>query len=403
LIPAQEVHASVGARGIALQHLFDEAHRLDVLLPVQRRAQAEARDGVGDRGLRHTLALMLAADRVLGRGLARREVVVHRRAHGGQPQPVLAEAMEELDDERGLGAGRQRADAPFLVRARDVGVGLLSRRASGEQFFGQPAQVLDQRELQHARPRPELADRQRRDPLVVVQEAGELLAIETAVAVPDELDRDRVDPRLARVLARGQRRQRPRVGAREVAPDAADLRRDQMEVVEQPVRGRRHEPPGPHVIGQRAIRAAQHPDVVLEPRERVARAMAPVGIDRQAGGERERALFQPLDAQELVAQRPFDRRRAAPRQVCCPRLPNRVIQARLAAMADFPHSQSEHGRALAPLAGRRRSAEGRQYERTDQSRRGRRSVALPGVSFAGRDDDQQGRLGRRVLALQRLR
>jgi len=37
--------------------------------------------------------------------------------------------------------------------------------------------------------------------------------------------------------------------------------------------------------------------------------MAPVGIDGQAGRERERALFEPLDAQELVAQRLVRRRR----------------------------------------------------------------------------------------------
>jgi len=30
-----------------------------------------------------------------------------------------------------------------------------------------------------------------------------------------------------------------------------------------------------------------------------------IGIDREAGGERERAFFEPLDAQELVAQRLF--------------------------------------------------------------------------------------------------
>jgi hypothetical protein len=36
--------------------------------------------------------------------------------------------------------------------------------------------------------------------------------------------------------------------------------------------------------------------------------MARVGIDRQAGRERERALLEPRDAQELVAQRLLGRR-----------------------------------------------------------------------------------------------
>ena len=57
MIAAQKVHARVGARRIALQHLFDQADRLDVLLPVERRAQAQARDRVGDRDLRNALTL----------------------------------------------------------------------------------------------------------------------------------------------------------------------------------------------------------------------------------------------------------------------------------------------------------------------------------------------------------
>ena len=84
--------------GIALQHLLDEADRLDVLLPVERRAQAQARDGVGHRDLRHALALVLAANGLLGRRVPRREVVVHgdanRRQAAGRTRG------------RGAGAGR---------------------------------------------------------------------------------------------------------------------------------------------------------------------------------------------------------------------------------------------------------------------------------------------------------
>ena len=61
--------------------------------------------------------------------------------------------------------------------------------------------------------------------------------------------------------------------------------------------------PGAHVVGQRAVGGAQHADVVLEAREGVAGAVARIGIDGEAGGERQRALLEPLDAQELVAER----------------------------------------------------------------------------------------------------
>ena len=210
---------------------------------------------------------MLAADRFLRGRLPRRQVVVHRGANRRQPQAVLADAMQQLDDEGRVGAGRQRLDAARLVRARHVAVGGVPRGAGREQLFGEPAQVFDQRQLQHARPRPELADGQRRDALIAVQELDELLAIEPAVAVPDQLDGDGVDARLAGVLARRERGKRAGVRARQVPADAADLGGDQMEIVEQPVGGRPHELPGADVVGERAIRAAQHPDVVFEARE----------------------------------------------------------------------------------------------------------------------------------------
>ena len=62
-VAAQEVHPAVGAGGIALQHLLDQADRLDVLPPVDRRAEAQAGDRIGHRYLVGRLVLVLAADR----------------------------------------------------------------------------------------------------------------------------------------------------------------------------------------------------------------------------------------------------------------------------------------------------------------------------------------------------
>jgi hypothetical protein len=42
--------------------------------------------------------------------------------------------------------------------------------------------------------------------------------------------------------------------------------------------------------------------------------VARIGIDREVGGERQRALFQALDAQEIVAQRLVGRCRGSPPQ-----------------------------------------------------------------------------------------
>ena len=81
-------------------------------------------------------------------------------------------------------AGRRRRGAP---------------RAPSSISSARRLQVLDERQLQHARPRPQLADRQRRDALEAVEEAASSCwTIEAAVAVPDQLDGHRVDARVAR-------------------------------------------------------------------------------------------------------------------------------------------------------------------------------------------------------------
>ena len=66
LVPAQKVHAFVRACGIALQHPFNQADRLDVLPPIQRCAQTEAGHGVRHRDLGDALALVLAANALFG-------------------------------------------------------------------------------------------------------------------------------------------------------------------------------------------------------------------------------------------------------------------------------------------------------------------------------------------------
>ena len=91
--------------------------------------------------------------------------------------------------------------------------------------------------------------------------------------------------------------------------DVPDLRRHQVEVVEQPFRRGGDELPGPDIVGQRAVRVAQHAGVVVEAGKDVAGAAPRARVDGEARGERERALFQPLDAEQLVAKRLLRRAR----------------------------------------------------------------------------------------------
>ena len=97
-IAAEEVHPSVRAGGIALQDLLDQTHRLDILAPIDRGAQAQAGDGIGHRHLVGRLPLVLAANRRFRGRLLRREVLLDRRANRRQPKTVLADPMQELDD-----------------------------------------------------------------------------------------------------------------------------------------------------------------------------------------------------------------------------------------------------------------------------------------------------------------
>ena len=306
LVAAEEVHATVDTGRIAPQGVLDKAHALDVLAPVDLRTEPKAGDRIRDRHLRHALPLMLAADRLFGGHLLRPEVALDRLAQQRNLPPVLADAQEQLHDGRDVGLRRpgQRASR---VRVLQMVVGDQARAARDQNLVGEPTQVLDQRQRQHARPGPELADRQRRDALVGVQEQPELLPLEPAVAVAHQLDRHRVDPGAPALLARGERRQLPVVGPGQIAMDLGELRGDEMEVVEQPFRRRGDEPPGPHVGGERLVRVVEGAGVALQ--AWADAPGAPARIDREASGERERALVQPLGAEELVAERPFGRSR----------------------------------------------------------------------------------------------
>ena len=92
--------------------------------------------------------------------------------------------------------------------------------------------------------------------------------------------------------------------------DVPDLRRQEVEVVEQPFRRGGNRLAGADIVGQRSIRIAQHAGVVIEPGEDIPGAAPGVRVDGEARGEGQRALFQPLDAEQLVAKRLIRRRRA---------------------------------------------------------------------------------------------
>ena len=248
---------------------------------------------------------------------------------------------------------RRRPPVPRGVDLRDVAVGRAPRGARLERLLGQPAQVLDQRQPEHARPRPQLADGERRDRLVAVQEPHELLAVEPAVAVADQLHGHRVDARVAGALARRELGQLAVVAARQVLPHAADLGGDEVVVVEQPLRRR----------GDELARGARRRPSCGRPRAAPARCRRSAGtvargarrrrIDGEAGRQRLRSLLEPLDAEQLVAQGSSRGRRhdgAATRASCSPSARREDRRGRGGSHGRLSHASTRCGRPAAAAA-----------------------------------------------------
>ena len=271
LVTAEEVHAAVDARGIATQRALHEADALDEVAPVDFGAQPQGGDGIGDGDLRDTLPLMLRPDRILGRHSARLEVGIQRALQQRYRTTVFARPLEELHDGREVDVRGPRHRSRSLRPVEEC-VGERPSLAGAQDFDGQAAQILDQRQCQHAGPRPELANCERRHSLVGVDERLEPRLVDPAVAVPHQLDRHRVDSGQADVLPRRQRRQLPVVRPGQVAADLDNLRRDQMKVVEKPLGGAGDVPARAQIRRQCPVRACQRARVVVEAREDAGRA-----------------------------------------------------------------------------------------------------------------------------------
>ena len=303
-VAAQEVHAPISPGRVALQNALDEADGLEELAPVEGGAETQAGDDVRHRDLGRGLALMLAPDRVLGGHVLGGEVRFDGGADGGKARAVLSQAFEKLMDVAGVEVLRQRRRLPVPggVDPRQVDVGRPDGRAGLERLLREPPQVLDEGQLQHARPGPQLADRERSHGLEAVQEAHQLLAVQAAVAMADDLFGQGIDARVARELPQSELGQLAIVVRREVPAHVEDLGGHEMVVVEEPFRRWSDELPPVHIVGHGDVRLAKDAGVVLETRQDAPRRAAGVRVEREPGRERSRPLFQSFDAQQFVAQ-----------------------------------------------------------------------------------------------------
>ncbi len=245
---------------------------------------------------------MLRPDRILRRHALGGEAFLDGRTHGRDQGPILAHLLQEPHDVgrlQDLGQGRQGRCISGSADLGQIAVGPETRVPAQERFVRQPPQVLDEGELDHAGPSPQLADGERSHSLVGGHEAHELLSIQAAVGVADQLQGHGVDPCNAGHLPRGELRQVQVVLPRKVVPDTPDLGLDEVEVVEEPFRRRGDELAAVHVVGEDAIGRAQHAGVVFQAREERAGLAARIPGQREAGGEGPGPFLQSLDAEEF--------------------------------------------------------------------------------------------------------
>ena len=230
---------------------------LEELGPVDRVEQPQAGDAVADRHLVGGLPPVFAAEH-LGQVAGASGQPVAGGGRSGSSPPRSRRAWCQADQERvGRPIGQRRRDGGSGRPAHPRG-GPLPVRPGGEHLAGQPPQVLQQRQPEHGRHRPQLAGRQRRDLLVRPDEPQDEAVVEVAVGVRDERDGQGVDARQAGPRPARHDREFVVVPAGQVGADLAEHLLDDVEVVEQPL-GVRRERLAAGGIGRRLVaRLPQH-------------------------------------------------------------------------------------------------------------------------------------------------
>ena len=222
-----------------MQHLLDQADALEELRPIKRRDQAQGADEARHEGLFAGLVSSIRPNRFFDRlapgGQRRVEFLPQDPSRG----LALARPLQQSDHERRVNVVRPGPPACGIFERGGEPIGLELMGTALRQQIGPRPQVVEQRQLQRARPGPQLAHRQRRDGLECRDEPVQALRIQAAGAAPDQLERHRVDAWKPGELVGRDPRQPPVERRRQIVADVAGGRRDDVEVVEQPLGRRR--------------------------------------------------------------------------------------------------------------------------------------------------------------------
>ena len=305
-VARREVH--LPEAGVRPQDRIDEADALEQVRPVDGGYRAHARDHVANGDARRALALVLVAnDRVRGRA-GRRQAAFQPCECGRDLRILVAQALQQLDCE----GRRQRLVVPFPQDGRQrfrqrranteqpvrQPVGLLPDRPSARDLLRRAPQVLDQHDAQRDGNGPQFADGQRLHALVGRDEPAQQVRVEAAVRMRDECPRQ---PEHAWIPGQWPVRelgQLPVVAGRQVVIDLADLRLDDMVVVDQPFGGRRDCATLADRPGDGAMGVEQSAAVVLQARSQRPDGAGP-GRDALRGREAFSMLLESLGAEDF--------------------------------------------------------------------------------------------------------
>ena len=312
LIARAEVHCRIVR--IGAQRCLDDTHRLHEQPPVGRAQIAQAADAVADRDLICGLALRRELEHVLDGFAALGEPLLEPREREHERRTMPLQSTRELRGER-IGDRDVRLDQlgedqhhALGSRGRDLdhaahpGRRLLALSPPCGHLHDHAPQVLDHREPQHDRDRPQLAEAQRLDLLIRGDKRTQGFVVDAAVRVRDQLERDVIDARRSRRGRVREPRQLAAVCGREVLPRGADLLLDQVEVIEEPLGRRRDLAATPYGIGDEDIRIAQRILVVGKSIEQRVTATVPE-LHLVPARDRARVPFELTNAEQLRTQR----------------------------------------------------------------------------------------------------
>ena len=162
-------------------------------------------------------------------------------------------------------------------------------------------EILDQRQAQHDRDRPQLAQLEGGDRLVGGDETAEAFRIDPSVAVRDRFERDVVHARKPGRWAVRQARQLPAVPLGQVSLGRADLLFDQIEIIEQPFAGRRDPAVRLDRLCQQIADSDQDVFILSQPAQQLVRSAVRAQLVQASQGLA--VLLHLIGAEELRTQR----------------------------------------------------------------------------------------------------